>query len=210
MTTLVTGASGFVGAAVARALAARERPMRLMLRPSSDKRNLAGLKAEVVQGDLTDPVSLKAALKGCRRVFHVAADYRLWARDPASLYRTNVEGSQTFGANTVAASVDWLAGLRARAGFFVTPDILLFGTIGAGWADIDLPTTGAGGGAGSEVFSGIQYGAGTELALSDRWSLRMDYLYTDLDSETITYPGGNTTSYDPDIHQFRAGLQLRF
>ena len=122
----------------------------------------------------------------------------------------SLEDSQAFGANTVDASVDWMAGLRARAGFFITPDILLFGTIGAGWADIDLPTTGAGGGSGSEVFSGIQYGAGTELALSDRWSLRMDYLYTDLDSETITYSGGNTTTYDPDIHQFRAGLQLKF
>lgn len=122
----------------------------------------------------------------------------------------DMEASQVFGGNTVNASVDWLAGLRARAGVYAAPGFLLFGTLGYGWADIDLPVTGATGGAGSEVFSGIQYGGGAEVALSERWNLRLDYIYTDLDSETITYPGGAQATYDPDVHQARAGLILKF
>ena len=77
MTTLVTGATGFVGSAVARALAARGHALRLLTRPTSDRRNLAGLDAEVVTGDLTDPASLARAAAGCRYVVHVAADYRI-------------------------------------------------------------------------------------------------------------------------------------
>jgi dihydroflavonol-4-reductase len=93
MTTLVTGATGFVGSAVARALAARGHPLRLLVRPSSDRRNLAGLDAEVVTGDLTDPDSLVRAAAGCRYVFHVAADYRVWVPDPDAMLRANVDGA---------------------------------------------------------------------------------------------------------------------
>ena len=93
MTTLVTGATGFVGSAVSRALAARGHALRLLTRPSSDRRNLAGLDAEIVVGDLTDPASLARAADGCRYVFHVAADYRFWVPDPDSMLRTNVAGS---------------------------------------------------------------------------------------------------------------------
>lgn len=121
-----------------------------------------------------------------------------------------MEGSQTFGANTVDASVDWMAGLRARAGVNVTPEILLFAAIGAAWAEFDLPVAGAGGGSGSETFTGVQYGGGAEVALGGDWSLRLDYLYTDFDSETISYSGGSTVTYDPDMHQFRAGVLFRF
>jgi dihydroflavonol-4-reductase len=93
MTTLVTGATGFVGSAVARSLAARGHALRLLARPSSDRRNLAGIEAEVVEGDLTDPASLARAAAGCRFVFHVAADYRFWVPDPEEMLRTNVAGS---------------------------------------------------------------------------------------------------------------------
>nr|WP_294510718.1 hopanoid-associated sugar epimerase [uncultured Rhodopila sp.] len=93
MTTLVTGATGFVGSAVARALAARGHTLRLLARPSSDRRNLAGLEAEVVIGDLTDPDSLARAAAGCRYVFHVAADYRVWVPDPDAMLRANVDGA---------------------------------------------------------------------------------------------------------------------
>nr|WP_294577879.1 hopanoid-associated sugar epimerase [uncultured Rhodopila sp.] len=93
MTTLVTGATGFVGSAVARALAARGHALRLLARPSSDRRNLAGLEAEIVTGDLTDPESLARAAAGCRYVFHVAADYRVWVPDPDAMLRANVEGA---------------------------------------------------------------------------------------------------------------------
>jgi dihydroflavonol-4-reductase len=93
MTTLVTGATGFVGSAVARALAARGHTLRLLTRPSSDRRNLDGLDAEVVTGDLTDPDSLVRAAAGCRYVVHVAADYRFWVPDPDTMLRANVDGA---------------------------------------------------------------------------------------------------------------------
>ena len=93
MTTLLTGATGFVGSAVARVLAARGHTLRLLARPTSDRRNLAGLDAEVVTGDLTDPASLARAAAGCRFVVHVAADYRFWVPDPAAMLRANVEGT---------------------------------------------------------------------------------------------------------------------
>lgn len=90
---LVTGANGFLGAAVVRALLAEGFPVRALARPNSDRRNLAGLGVEVVDGDITVPDSLRAALRGCAAVFHVAADYRLWVADPKPMYRANVEGS---------------------------------------------------------------------------------------------------------------------
>lgn len=93
MTTLVTGASGFVGSAVARTLAARGHTLRLLVRPTSDRRNLAGLDAEVVTGDLTDESSLVKAAVGCRYVLHVAADYRFWVPDPDAMLRANVDGA---------------------------------------------------------------------------------------------------------------------
>jgi hopene-associated glycosyltransferase HpnB/hopanoid-associated sugar epimerase len=93
MTTLITGATGFVGSAVARTLARRGHALRLLTRPSSDRRNLAGLDADIVTGDLTDPASLARAAAGCRYVVHVAADYRLWVPDPDAMMRANVEGA---------------------------------------------------------------------------------------------------------------------
>ncbi len=93
MTTLVTGATGFVGSAVARVLAARGHGLRLLTRQSSDRRNLTGLDAEVVVGDLTGPGSLRRAAAGCRYVVHVAADYRIWVPDPEAMLRANVDGA---------------------------------------------------------------------------------------------------------------------
>ncbi|MSO99514.1 MAG: NAD-dependent epimerase/dehydratase family protein [Acetobacteraceae bacterium] len=93
MTTLITGATGFVGSAVARVLARRGHALRLLARPSSDRRNLEGLDAEIVTGDLTDPASLARAAAGCRYVVHVAADYRIWVPDPAEMMRANVDGA---------------------------------------------------------------------------------------------------------------------
>ena len=93
MTTLVTGASGFVGAAVARALLAEGHRVRALVRETSDPRNLEGLEVETVVGDLRRPASLEPALADCKALFHVAADYRLWVRDPETLYSSNVEGT---------------------------------------------------------------------------------------------------------------------
>lgn len=94
MTLLVTGASGFVGAAVVRDLLARGEAVRVLLRGTSPRLNLEGLDVEVAVGDLREPSSLGPAVRGCRGLFHVAADYRLWTRDPRELYATNVEGSK--------------------------------------------------------------------------------------------------------------------
>jgi len=93
MRALVTGATGFVGAAVARALLAEGWQVRCLVRGGSDRRNVAALAVEQVVGDLTDAASLERALTGCDAAFHVAADYRLWAPQPQELYRTNVEGT---------------------------------------------------------------------------------------------------------------------
>ncbi len=90
---LVTGANGFLGAAVVRALLADGRAVRALVRPGSDRRNLERLDVDLAEGDITDPESLRRAVGGCAAVFHVAADYRLWVRDPAPMYRANVEGS---------------------------------------------------------------------------------------------------------------------
>jgi dihydroflavonol-4-reductase len=94
MLAFVTGATGFVGSHVAHALAEQGADLRLLVRSSSDLRNIEDLKAERVTGDLRDPDFLKKAVSGCEAVFHVAADYRLWVRDPDEMYRSNVEGTR--------------------------------------------------------------------------------------------------------------------
>ncbi|MDA0306429.1 MAG: NAD-dependent epimerase/dehydratase family protein [Proteobacteria bacterium] len=92
---LVTGASGFVGSAVLRKLLDRGHDVRALLRPGSDRRNLEGLSVDIAEGDLLDAASLKPALKGCRGLFHVAADYRLWAPDPKPMFSANVDGTRS-------------------------------------------------------------------------------------------------------------------
>ena len=95
MKVFLTGATGFVGAHVARTLAAGGASMRALVRPSSDLGNLEGVAGvEQVMGDLLQPEALRTAVRGCDAVMHVAADYRLWVRDPDAMYRTNVEGTR--------------------------------------------------------------------------------------------------------------------
>jgi dihydroflavonol-4-reductase len=95
MKAFVTGATGFVGSHVARELAAQGcAELRLLVRKTSRRDNIADIKAEHAEGDLRDPQSLKKAMSGCDAVFHVAADYRLWAPDSQEMYRSNVEGTR--------------------------------------------------------------------------------------------------------------------
>src|SRR5436190_4566318 len=94
MLVFVTGATGFLGSHVARALIEHGADLRLLVRASSNTNNIADLKADLVTGDLRDPASLEKGIAGCDVVFHVAADYRLWVRDPNEMYRSNVEGTR--------------------------------------------------------------------------------------------------------------------
>src|SRR6267154_1223794 len=94
MLAFLTGATGFVGSHVARALVAQGADLRLLVRSGSDLRNIRELQAERVVGDVRDAASLKKAVAGCEVVFHVAADYRLWVRDPEQMYRSNVDGTK--------------------------------------------------------------------------------------------------------------------
>src|SRR5271157_5322459 len=103
MLAFVTGATGFLGSHVARVLSEQGADLRLLVRSTSSLKNLEALssgtgsgnrKAETATGDLRDPASLEKAMAGCEVVFHVAADYRLWVRDPAEMYRSNVEGTR--------------------------------------------------------------------------------------------------------------------
>ena len=93
MTVLVTGATGFIGSAVMRQLILRGEAVRVLARRGGDRRNLAGLEIEIVEGDLNDADARARATRGVTGVFHVAADYRLWVPDPAAMYGTNVDAT---------------------------------------------------------------------------------------------------------------------
>ena len=94
MKVLITGSSGFIGAAVTRAVIAKGDEVRVLVRADSNRDNLNGLSVEIVEGDLRDPHSLKKAVTGCQGLYHVAAHYALWAQDPSMFYKVNVEGTK--------------------------------------------------------------------------------------------------------------------
>ncbi|APH60317.1 hopanoid-associated sugar epimerase [Granulibacter bethesdensis] len=102
----VTGATGFVGSAVARALLQRGWKVRLLTRRSSDTRNLAGLTADIVEGDLLQPESITPHLHGCQALFHVAADYRIWVPEPEAMMRANVDGTVALLRAAQAAGIE--------------------------------------------------------------------------------------------------------
>jgi dihydroflavonol-4-reductase len=106
MTTLVTGATGFVGSHVARQLVAAGGAVRSLARPTSRRQALDGVAVEWIEGDLRDEASLDRALRGIRRVFHVAADYRLWAKRPQEIYENNVGGTKNLLAAALRARVE--------------------------------------------------------------------------------------------------------
>ena len=126
--SLVTGATGFVGSAVARALLKAGHPVRVLARPNSDRRNLRGLTVDIAEGSLEDADSLAAAVKGCRYLFHVAADYRLWVPDPEPMFRANVEGTRELMLAALAAGVERIV---------YTSSVAVLGIVPGGVADED-------------------------------------------------------------------------
>jgi dihydroflavonol-4-reductase len=120
--TLLTGGTGFVGAAVARALLSRGHEVRALVRHGGDRRNLDGLAVEPVEGDLTDPASLARAVAGCRFVVHVAADYRIWVPDPAAMLRANVEGTRALCLAALDAGAERIIYCSSVAALGLTND----------------------------------------------------------------------------------------
>jgi dihydroflavonol-4-reductase len=119
---LVTGASGFVGSAVARRLIKAGHEVRVLVRASSSRLNLADLPLAIVEGDLRDPDSIARAMTGIRYLFHVAADYRLWARNPDDIVRTNVEGTRAVMAAAQRAGVERIVYTSSVATLKAQPD----------------------------------------------------------------------------------------
>ena len=119
---LVTGATGFVGSAVARALINAGHRVRVLARPTSDRRNLEGLRVEIAEGSLEDAESLARAVAGCRYLFHVAADYRLWVPDPAAMMAANVEGTRALMLTALAAGVERIVYTSSVAALGIVPE----------------------------------------------------------------------------------------
>jgi dihydroflavonol-4-reductase len=128
---LVTGATGFVGSAVARALLRAGHPVRVLARPASDRRNLAELPVEIAIGAMEDVPSLARAVLGCRYLFHVAADYRLWVPDPRAMYRANVVGTRELMNAALAGGIERIV---------YTSSVATLGIVPGGSADEDTPS----------------------------------------------------------------------
>jgi dihydroflavonol-4-reductase len=128
---LVTGATGFVGAAVTRALLTAGHRVRVLARPRSNRRNLAGLDVEIAEGSLEDAASLATAVAGCRYLFHVAADYRLWVPDPVAMFRANVDGTRALMLAALAAGVERVV---------YTSSVATLGLVSSGVADEATPS----------------------------------------------------------------------
>jgi dihydroflavonol-4-reductase len=119
---LITGATGFVGSAVARTLATCGYSVRALTRPSSPRSHIADLGLDFCEGDLRDVGAVSAAIKGVRYLFHVAADYRLWARDPSEIFATNVDGTQIIMREAIRAGVERVVYTSSVATIALRPD----------------------------------------------------------------------------------------
>lgn len=128
---LVTGATGFVGSAIVRALLACGDDVRVLARPNSNRHNVASLKVEVVEGRLEDEASLRRAMHGCSRLIHTAADYRIWVPDPAAMMAANVEGTRALMRAALAEKVERIV---------YTSSVATLGHVEGGSADEDTPS----------------------------------------------------------------------
>lgn len=130
--SLVTGATGFLGSSVARALLSRGHRVRVLARPNSDRRNLQGLDIEISEGRLEDAESLKKAIADCRYLFHVAADYRLWVKDKSAMLRANVDGTEALMRASLAAGIERIV---------YTSSVATLGHVADGIADEATPSS---------------------------------------------------------------------
>src|SRR5712691_11036555 len=130
--SLVTGATGFVGSAVARALLRAGHQVRVLARPNSDRRNLADLSVKIAEGSMEDPPSLARAVAGCRYVYHVAADYRIWVPDPVPMFRANVVGTRDLLRAALEAGVERVV---------YTSSVATLGLVRGGSADETTPSS---------------------------------------------------------------------
>jgi dihydroflavonol-4-reductase len=133
MTTLITGATGFVGSAVLRRLVEAGHDVRALVRPASDLTNLDGLSVDIVAGDVSDRALLDRAAAGCEAVFHVAADYRLWISKPEEMYAANVDGTRNVMLAAANAGASRIVYTSSVATLGLKPD--------ASPADEDTPST---------------------------------------------------------------------
>ena len=129
---LLTGGTGFVGSALLRVLLEAGHPVRVLVRPNGDRRNLAGLGVELAEGSLEDSQSLARVVGGCRYLFHVAADYRLWVPDRAAMLRTNVEGTRDLLTVAISAGVERVV---------YTSSVATLGVVPEGSADEETPSS---------------------------------------------------------------------
>jgi dihydroflavonol-4-reductase len=120
--TFITGATGFVGAAVARILIAEGHKLRALVRRGNDRRNLRGLDVELCEGDLGNPDSYRGALRDCQNLFHVAADYRIWVPDPTAMHRVNVEGTHALMRAALKAGIGRVVYTSSVATLGINPD----------------------------------------------------------------------------------------
>ena len=118
----LTGGTGFVGASLARLLLKQGLKVKALARKGSDRRNLDGLSVEIVEGGLTDKSAIEAGVSGCRYVFHVAADYRIWVPNPADMYRANVDGTENVIRSAAAAGVEKIVHCSSVAAVKVPDD----------------------------------------------------------------------------------------
>lgn len=122
MISLVTGANGFVGSAVTQKLLDAGHTVRVLVRPGSDRRNIAQLPVEIFEGDLRVPSTLGPAVHGCNNLFHVAADYRLWIPDPENMYAINVSGTKNLLHAAAEAGVEHIVYTSSVATLGYNPD----------------------------------------------------------------------------------------
>ena len=189
----------------------------LLARPQYDELNWSGLYFGVGVGYGAGDINAS----GERGLFEYEQDGSVWSAFigrnwqqgnglfgfEADIATGNQTGSEVVGGNVMSSRLNTMGSVRARLGLITGPALMVYGTAGFAFADMDLEVNG--GKSRSQTFFGYQVGAGAEFMVSSNWTLRAEYLYTDLSPESVNQ-GGLATRYNPDFHTIRAGVALKF